>query len=283
MTSGTWTGKRVLISGGSSGVGRAAALQLAAEGADVCIVARDAAALEQTAREMRAVASPDARILHRSVDVCEYPAVERMADEVWADLGGLDLLLCNQGFAQVAAVRALSAAEIARMMQVNFLGHAHLCKAFAPHLTRQRSGTVMLVSSGLGYMSVYGYSAYSASKWAIVGFAEGLRQELGLHGVNVKVAYLGTTETPGLERENATKPPIVWEMESGNSVTRIRTAEDVARRLLVAARGSRFDNPLGFDSRLTFWLSRHLPGLVRWVGDRELRAAITKHGNPDHV
>lgn len=283
MARGRWHGKRVLVSGGSAGVGRAVGLQLAAEGADVCIAARGTAGLERTAMDMRAIAPPGTRIIPRSVDVCDYPAVARLADTIWAELGGLDLLLCNQGFAQVAAVNSLTAAEMERMLRVNFLGHAHLCKAFAPHLMKQGFGTVMLVSSVLGHLSFFGYSAYSASKWAIVGFAEGVRQELSLHGVDVKVAYFGTVETPGLLQENASKPRAVWEMESGGPFNRVRTAEDVARRLLVAARGSRFENPLGFDSKLTFWASRHLPGLVRWMSDRDLRAAMALHGAPDGV
>jgi len=281
MANKMWQGKRVLVSGGSAGVGRALGLRLAAAGADVCIVARGNPGLKLAAGEMRAVASAGARIIHRSVDVCDYPAVESMADAVWTEFGGLDLLLCNQGFAHVAALHTMQAADMERMLQVNVLGHAHLCKAFAPHLTRQGSGTVLLVSSTLGYLSTYGYAAYSASKWAVVGFAEGLRQELGMHGIDVKVAYFGTTETPGLQRENATKPKAVWEMESRSPFNRIRSADDVARRVLAAAGGRRFDNPLGLDSRFTFWASRHLPGLVRRISDRDLRRAIARHSELD--
>lgn len=279
MNNQPWRNKRAVVSGGSAGIGRAVALQLAQQGADVCIIARDPAALERTCAEMRRLAPPGTQVRYRSVDVTNYPVLAEAAGEICTELGGLDLLLCNQGFAQVASVHELSADDMQRLLHVNQLGHQYLCKAFAPFLIRQRSGTVLLVSSVLGYLSMYGYAAYSASKWGVVGFAEGLRQELGLHGIRVKVAYFGTAQTPGLDQENAGKPPAVWEMESNNPFNRIRSPEDVARRLLDAARGRRFENPLGLDSKLTFWASRHLPGLVRRLNDRDLRSAINKLGH----
>src|SRR3954463_11279007 len=178
MSKDVWRNKRVVVSGGSAGIGRAVALQLAEQGADVCIIARDRVALERTCAEMRQLAPPGSRALYRSVDVTNYTAVTEAAGGIWNELGGLDLLLCNQGFAQVAPVHELSAADMQQLLHVNVLGHQYLCKAFAPLLIRQGAGTVMLVSSVLGYLSMYGYAAYSASKWGVVGFAEGLRQEL---------------------------------------------------------------------------------------------------------
>jgi len=279
-----YAGKRVFISGGSSGIGRAVALQLAAAGAQVCVAARGTVALEETVAEMRRVAPHSGtRLIHCSFDAADADAAEAAAAAVSAELGGIDLLICNQGFAQTGRVHELAATEFRRMMEVNYLGHAYLCRAFAPQLMRQRSGTVVLVSSVLGYLSTYGYAAYSASKWAIVGFAEGLRQELGLFGVKVKVVYPGTTETPGLAQENAGKSKVVWEIESNSPFNKLRSAEEVARRLLQAARGSRFENPLGWDGWFTFLASRYAPRLVRRLNDSDLRRALQKHGPADEV
>jgi 3-dehydrosphinganine reductase len=275
----SFEGKRVLISGGSMGTGRALALALAAAGAHVCVVARGAEALEQTVADMvDAARDRDTVLTSRSVDVTDVAAVEALAADVVPALGGLDLLVCNQGFARAGLVPDVPAAEFGRMLDVNFLGHAYLCRAFAPSFVKQGSGTVVLVASVLGYLGTYGYAPYAASKWAIVGFAECFRQEMGLHGVQVKVVYPGTIETPGLERENADKPKVVWEMESGSPFNKIRSADEVARLILRAADGSRFENPLGWDGRFTFWASRHLPWLVRRLNDSDLRQAIRKHG-----
>lgn len=276
---GEYTGQRVFISGGSLGLGRALALQLAREGAHVCIAARGHEALQRTLAEMRAAAGTQATtLIARHVDVTDPAAVEAMAADAVQALGGLDLLICNQGFAHIAPVSDLPVADFRRLIEVNYLGHAYLCRAFAPHFMRQRRGRVAMISSVLGYLGMYGYAPYSASKWAIVGFAEGLRQELGLYGVPVQVIYPGTIETPGLAQENADKPAVVWAMESGSPFNKIRSADDVARRVLRAARGRRFENPLGWDGWFTFLASRHLPGLVRWLNDGDLRKAMKQHG-----
>lgn len=271
---GKHQGIRVFISGGSSGIGRALALQLARQGAHVAIAARGRQALDDTLRELRAVAPAASMLEAYELDASDADAAQAVVAQAMQRFGSVDLLICNQGFARTGLAHELPAAEFRRMIEVNYLGHAYLCRAFAPHLMRQRSGTVVLVSSVLGYLGTYGYSAYSASKWAIVGFAEGLRQELGLHGVNVKVVYPGTTQTPGLERENLDKPKAVWAIESGSPFNRVRSAEDVAARLLRAVQGSRFENPLGWDGWFTFLASRHLPSLVRWLNDSDLRKAL---------
>lgn len=271
-------GQRVFISGGSSGIGRALALQLAGEGAHVAIAARGRAALDETLTQLRAVAPRAAVLEAYELDASDAQAAESVAARMIERFGGIDLLICNQGFARTGLAHELPAAEFRRMIEVNYLGHAYVCRAFAPQLARQRSGRVLLVSSVLGYLGTYGYSAYSASKWAIVGFAEGLRQELGLHGVHVQVMYPGTTQTPGLERENLDKPQAVWTLESESPFNRLRSAKDVAARILRAARGSRFENPLGWDGWFTFLASRHLPSLVRWLNDGDLRRALQKQG-----
>lgn len=274
-----YAGKKVFISGGSSGMGRATALLLARQGAHVCIAARGNEALEQTLAEMKqAAAGQGTTLIALNLDVTDAAAIEAVAAEVVIALGGLDLLLCVQGFAKTGLVHEMQFAHFKRLLEVNVLGHAYLCRAFAPHFIRQQRGTVVLVSSVLGYLSTYGYAAYSASKWAIVGFAEGLRQELGLYGVQVKVVYPGTTETRGLEEENADKPKVVWEIESNNPFNVVRSADDVAQRLLRAARGSRFENPIGWDGWLSFLMSRYAPWLVRKLNDSDLRAALKKHG-----
>lgn len=272
-----FAGTRVFISGGSQGLGRATALQLAAAGAHVCIAARGAEALQQTLADMQAVARGDTRLVARTLDVTDPAAAESAAAEAVAALGGIDYLICCQGFAHCGQVHEVPVTDFRRLMEVNYLGHAYLSRAFAPHFIRQRSGTVVMVSSVLGYLGTYGYAAYAASKWAIVGFAEGLRQELGLHGVQVKVVYPGTIDTPGLARENQDKPAVVWEMESKNAFNKVRSAEDVASRLLVAARGRRFENPLGWDGWFTFLASRYAPSLVRALNDGDLRKALARH------
>lgn len=94
------------------------------------------------------------------------------------------------------------------------------------------------------------------------------------------MVYPGTIDTPGLAQENADKPKVVWEIESNNAFNVLRSADEVARRLLIAARGARFENPIGWDGWFSFLASRHLPWLVRMLNQGDLRKAIKKHTPP---
>lgn len=274
-----YTGKKVLISGGSQGLGRATAIELARAGAHVCIAARGRDALDETFAAMRSAAEGrQSTLLARELDVTDPEAVDRVVAEVVARMGGIDLLICNQGYASTGRVHKLAQYAFRRLIDVNYLGHANLCRAVSPHLIEQRSGQVVLISSALGYMSIYGYAAYSASKWAIAGFAHGLRDELALFGVGVKLVYPSTMQTPGLDQENADKPKVLWEIESNNALNTIRSPEDVARRLLRLIPKSRFEHPIGWDGWLTYLIARHAPWLMRRINAKDLRNAIRKHG-----
>ncbi|MFT7520074.1 MAG: 3-dehydrosphinganine reductase [Kiritimatiellia bacterium] len=276
---GAFAGKKILISGGSKGIGRATAVEFARDGAHVCVAARKQDALDETVELMKAVATSGAVITSVSMDVSDPDKAAAGVASAIEALGGLDVLVCNQGFAHCGKVHEVPIDDFRRLLDVNYLGHVYVARAAAPHLIAQESGTIVLVSSVLGYLSTYGFSAYSGSKWAIVGFAEALRQEMGLHGVKVRLFYPGTTETPGLENENQDKPKVVWEMEGNSAFNVVRKPEDVALRLLKAVRGGLFENPVGWDGWLTFLASRHAPWLVRMFNDSDLRKAVKKHGD----
>lgn len=152
-----YQGKRVFISGGSQGLGRAIALQLACDGAHVCVAARGLEALEQTMTEMKqAAGGRNTVLIARHVDVTDPAAVELVAADALSALGGLDLLICNQGFARTGQVHELPVKDFKQLIEVNYLGHAYLCRAFAPHFMQQKGGTIVMVSSVLGYLSTYG-------------------------------------------------------------------------------------------------------------------------------
>lgn len=269
-------GKRVVISGGSSGIGKAAALLLVRQGCDLAILARDVARLEAARAEI-AASAPGRKVIAVSADVTSDDSVAAAAREVLAALGGVDVLIANQGYARCAAVVDQPMDEIRALLDTNFLGHVRLVKAFAPAMKAQRSGAVCLVTSMLGFMGFYGYGAYAGSKFAIAGLGEALRQELLPHGVQVHLFYPPTTDTPGLEAENETKPALTWAIEGAS---RKFTAAQVAQSMLDGIRTNRFVSMVGLDSWAIYWLSRFAPRLVRWVIDRELWAFVRKQGLP---
>lgn len=264
-----FTGKKVLVTGGSRGIGRATALQLAAEGADVAIWARRQEALDSTVEEMRAIAkSPDQKFIGQSVDVSDRTAVRAAAEVLLTAFDGLDVLINNSGYARPLPLSELSDDDIDGMTQINYMGHVNVTRAFLEHFKTQKSGDICNVTSMLGFMGFYGYTAYCGSKYAIAGFSEGLRQELMLDNVRVTVFYPPTTDTPGLKTENEVKPLETWAIEGKSTQF---SSEDVGGAILKSIRKGRFTNMIGLSNWGIYYAHRFAPGFVRWVMDRSLK------------
>lgn len=271
-----YAGKKVFITGGSAGIGKALALDLAREGASVFISARGQARLDEAVAELRALGKPGQTFGAVAYDVSDAEAAQAGALKALEGLGGLDVLICNSGFAEIGQVHELPLEAYQRLLDVNYLGHVYTVRALAPHFIAQGSGHIALVSSMLGFFSTWGYGAYSASKYAIAGFAEALRQEMVRHGVKVTLFYPPTTETPGLAQENEGKHPVVAQLEMDNSFTWVHSPEEVSQVLLKTIRKGRFESYVGWDSWLVFKVFRHLPRLGRYLNDQELDTAFKK-------
>lgn len=266
------THQRVFITGGSSGIGRALALALAQQGASVVVCARGQAALDDTVAALKA-AGPFGTHGAVAADVSDAVAMKAAAAQALELLGGLDLLVCNSGYAQAGTIGELPDETFRRLMDVNYFGHVNTVRAFHAHFQAQGHGRIVLVSSVLAVLSVYGYGAYSASKFAITGFAQALRQEMLLHGVMVKLFLPPTTDTPGLKRENEDKPPLCLEMEMGSALNATHSPEKVAAAFLKWLPSSRFYGYATWDSWLQFFMAHHFPELTLILADGELRGA----------
>ncbi len=271
---GYWDNKKVFITGGSKGIGRAAAIEAARRGADVWVAARGQAALDETVAALKEARPGNHGAV--SVDVTDNDSVGVALDEMLAGLGGLDVLVCNSGAAITGRIADLTLDDYERMLQLNYMGHVRVVHHLIEHFQAQRSGHIHLVSSMLGFFGQYGYSAYSGSKFAIIGYGEALRQDLLPWDVGVSVFYPPATNTPGLEEENEHKPPEVWELESGSGWNKIYEPEDVARDLLATIERNRREGVCGLDNALVLWARRTLNPLFWWVWDREVFGAIRK-------
>ena len=273
-------GKRAFLVGASEGIGLATAIELVRNGASVMIAARREEPLKKACDEMNKYKTESSqRIGYVCLDVADEEAVNNAVATVNDTLGGVDVLLTNVGFARVGYIHELTSDDFQRLLSVNYLGHANVIRAFLPQLMQQKSGDICLVSSALGFFSCAGYGPYSASKYAVRGFAEALRQEMLSHNVGVTMFYPGTTDTPGLKKENEGKPAAVWEMESGSSFNTIHQPEEVAKAILKSIKRGRFDNVLGFDNWLMWALFRLAPRTARWLADAEWKKAVKKVAN----
>jgi short-subunit dehydrogenase len=271
-----FAGKRVFITGGSKGIGRSAAELMAAEGAHVGIGARGQGAIDETLAAMRKVAKGDQRFVGVSMDVTDTASVNAAAAQALAALGGLDVLVCNSGAAEAGEVLELDEGAFLRMMDLNYLGHVRVIRAFGPTLRAQGKGDICLVTSLAAVTGFWGYGAYGASKAAIVQMGESLRQEMKLHGVRVEIYYPPTTDTPGFAHETIGKPDVLHVVESESAFNAAHSSEEVARGLLRAVAGGSFYNFPTWDCKLQSFIVRHLPSVYHFLADDELQKGRKK-------
>jgi 3-dehydrosphinganine reductase len=274
------SGRRAFITGGSEGIGRATAVELARRGAAAVIVcARRQGPLDDTVAAMTEVGRPEAVFRGIAADVTDRGMLARAAEEAIAEAGGIDLLIANSGFAHARAVADADEEHFRSQMEVNFFGHVNTVQAFLPHFRERGSGHIVLVSSVIADMSIYGYGAYAASKMAIRGFAESLRQEMLLEGITVKLYLPPTTDTPGLARENEDKPAITMALEMDSTFNPKASAETVAVALLGWLPRPGFVGYGNRASAVQALVARHLPRLARRIADGEVKAAAGR-GSP---
>lgn len=186
-------GRVALITGASSGIGRATALALARAGVRLALAARGVAGLEAVAREARALG---AQAIVLPADVAQRPQAEGLVRATLAQLGGLDILVASAGVYVRGPIETLTADDFEQCMAVNFFGSVYPTLAALPHLRGQRRGHIVLLSSVDGKKAIRTDAPYAATKFAIAGFGEALRQDLHGTGVDVSLIFPGRVATP---------------------------------------------------------------------------------------
>lgn len=185
-------GKVVLVTGGSSGIGRATALRLAGHGAKVAVAARNQQALEEVAS---AAIRTGAEALPLPTDVTDSDQCRRAVETTVARFGRLDALICSAGLSMRTYFEGSDLAAMKRVMRVNFFGTLYTTYFAIPHVKRTR-GSLVALSSLTGKRGVPSYAVYGASKFAVQGLYEALRVELKSDGVHVGVVSPGFVDTP---------------------------------------------------------------------------------------
>ncbi|TDZ61616.1 3-ketodihydrosphingosine reductase gsl-3 [Colletotrichum trifolii] len=276
-------GKTILLTGASEGMGRSVALQLAAKGANLVVVARNAVRLEELVTELKAAAkSPSTqrfKYITADISVENYAAPVIAEAKVWNDNRDLDIVWCVAGMATTGFWAETPFSSTRRNMDVNFYGtaemsHAILREWLAPEapVTPEPKHLIMTTSVA-AFFTVAGYGCYSPSKYALRGLADTISQELELYPQNVKVhvVFPGTITSPGLERENETKPAVTHKIEELDPV---QSPEQVAREAIKGLERGDYFVTVAWLGTLMRWGA--LGGSLRnnWVVDT-LGALIT--------
>jgi 3-oxoacyl-[acyl-carrier protein] reductase len=188
------TGKVAVVTGASRGIGRAIAVDLARAGADVALFGRDTAALAETAAACRE-ARPDAKVSEYAVDVVDEKATADAVAEVVEEHGRIDIAVANAGQSIDGLILRFKSSDLDRLIDVNLKAAFYLCAAVTKPMLKQRSGSIILVSSIVGLAGNVGQSMYAATKAGLLGLAKSLAKELGSRSIRVNTVAPGLIET----------------------------------------------------------------------------------------
>ncbi|KAG8571898.1 hypothetical protein GDO81_011821 [Engystomops pustulosus] len=200
-------GAHVVVTGGSSGIGKCIAIECFKQGAFITLVARDESKLVQAKKEIEKYAINDKQVvLCISVDVSkDYRQVENVIKQAQEKLGPVDMLVNCAGTSIAGKFEEIDIDRFSRLMKVNYLGSVYPSRAVISTMKERRLGRIVFVSSQAGQLGLFGYTAYSPTKFALRGLAEALQMEIKPYNVYVTVAYPPDTDTPGFAEENKSK------------------------------------------------------------------------------
>ncbi|KAK6930010.1 Short-chain dehydrogenase/reductase SDR [Dillenia turbinata] len=236
--------RHVFITGGSSGIGLALATQAALQGAKVSILARNLNKLEEAKQSIKLSTGIDVRVF--AADVRDFDALKKAIDEA----GEIDVLVCNQGVFVPGELETQELEEVKFMLDVNLVGCFHLIKAALPAMKNRRDRrpcSIALMSSQAGQVGIYGYTAYSASKFGLRGLAEALQQEVIGENIHISLIFPPDTETPGFAEENKRRPQLTNIIAASSGTMK---ANDVAKKALQGIKSGSFIVSCNFEGFL---------------------------------
>jgi len=242
-------GKTVVITGASSGIGRAAAIEFARRGANVVLAARRTAQLDEAAAACRRFGVTAIAI---GTDVTKRADCVALI----AKAGNVDVLVNNAGFATFDTIESAKPEDFEAMMNTNYLGTVHCTQAVLPQMLTRQRGAIVIVSSIAGLMGYARMGGYCATKFALVGFAEALRDEVMSRGLQVALVCPGTTDTDFFVKAERGKIP------GASRLIPTLSPERVARAICDSAVDGRYRRIVPFGAAAFMRLKEFFPRLA---------------------
>lgn len=185
-------GKKALITGGGKGIGRTLAVALAQEGVDIALLGRSAGSLEAVAKE---IGGTGVKVAYATADVSDIQAVNEAVALLTKELGEPDILINNAGIAAFGGFMELEPAQWEQIIRVNLLGVYYVTRAVLPGMIARKTGDIINISSTAGQRGAPLTSAYSASKFGLLGLTESLMLEVRKHNIRVSALTPSTIAT----------------------------------------------------------------------------------------
>jgi len=255
------TGRLVLVTGASSGIGAATARLAASRGARVLLLARSRQALEDLASDIRAKGGT---AWPYPVDLADIGAVASVCRAIEAEVGTPDVVVNNAGAGRWLAIDETEPAEAVQMMAVPYLGAFAVSRAFVPGMLRRGSGHLANLTSPAAYLAIPGSTAYSVARWAMRGFSEALRADLAGTGIGVSLIVPGKVSSAYFDNNPGTEARVPWIARMFRTVS----PEEVASAILRAVERGQREAVFPFLLRATLFLNRLAPRLVGWAVER---------------
>lgn len=248
-------GKMIYITGAASGMGLIAGKMLANRGANLVIL--DINPTDCALRDVESARlTPAQHVSHYALNISDRAMVIETVRAAVAEVGPPDILINMAGIGGVEELIEMKFEAFDRVIQINLYGTRHIVEAVLPRMIARGSGKIVLVGSLGGIVPVFGYTAYGASKFGVVGLAQCLRYELKPLGISVACFCPGEVLTPGLVEERKNLPP------ASAALTRIggtMSAETAVRRLIEGIERNRFMIMPGWKVKTTYWMYRLTP------------------------
>jgi 2-hydroxycyclohexanecarboxyl-CoA dehydrogenase len=255
-------GARAVVTGAGSGIGKATAVRLARQGAEVVCVDIDHAAAEATARECAGASSA------RACDVSDAGAVQALADTVEAEHGPVDMLVNNAGVGIGGPFLEHAIEDWDWLMGVNLDGVAYGCHAFGPRMIERRRGHVVNVASAAAYIMSRDMAAYCASKAAVVALSRCLRADWASAGVGVSAICPGVINTP-IARHTRMVGELAERQEQVARAFRFGHSPDlVAKAIVRAVERNQAVAPVGLEAEVAYRFLPFLPGRLQGLATR---------------
>lgn len=242
--------KHVVVTGGSSGIGKAVAIEAAQLGAHVTIIGRDIPKLILSVTEITSHCTPYSgqKIQYVPLDItCDYSSIEKALSKLENDVGPVFMLVNCAGMCICGQFDKMLVTNIKQMIDLNYFGTAYPTRYVLPGMKERDEGIIVFVSTEAALLGIYGYSAYGAAKWAVRGLAESVFMELVGTNVRLTLAFPPDTDTPGFKNEELTKPKET-KLISGSGG--LHSAEDVGKKLLHDALEGKKYSVYGFSGHL---------------------------------
>jgi short-subunit dehydrogenase len=252
-------GKKALVTGAASGIGRAIALELAREGADLYLVDIDQEKLAATAREAQGLG---VEVVTGICDLTQPPQISSTVAALLARWGALDILVNNAGVVYHGPTHEMTAEQWSAILSINLLAPIQLTRELMPVLCAQEEAHILNVCSFLGLVQMRKLTAYQTSKYGLVGFSLALRAEYGRGQLGVTALCPGFVRTPMLESLATGAPGQRRDVAPDWVCT---TADKVAARAVRAIRRNQGIVVMTPLARVWWWATRLSPGALDWL------------------